>query len=102
MSIVTVFFEKTSTELPMYADTPVSASPAVTKGRFPGILSALFRRLPLVDFPNSLQRLNLPHFRLLKFANKCFSSSVSLPPPIYIAQSGNIQICLQCRDTLGL
>jgi hypothetical protein len=55
-----VFSEKIDISFPINAETPSSVSPAVTKGKVPGTLSALLRRLPLVDFPNSFSRLTPP------------------------------------------
>ena len=66
--MVTVLALKTWTSFPIYAEIPVSASPAVTNGSSPGILSSLFKRLPLVDLPKSTSRLYSPHSTLASFA----------------------------------
>lgn len=82
MSIVVVLAENTSTLFPIHAEIPSSASPAVTKGKSPDTLSALFNRFPRVDLPKRCSRLKSPHL-----SGKCEANSLSLSLRKYRAVS---------------
>ena len=72
-----VFLEKISTLLPIKAETPSLASPAVTNGNSPLIRSILFSLFPLVDRPYKSFKLNLDHVTFPKLDKAIFSSDVN-------------------------
>jgi hypothetical protein len=68
------------TAFPINAEIPSLTSPAVTNGKIPEILSALFSRLPRVDFPNNSSRLNSPHST---FSNLLLSRVSTFPHHLF-------------------